>query len=75
MLTWFFFQKDLSKGPNKINGVRRWGGGVHGRPWPTKDRVTRTQLKTGVNSGAPEVHAPLVVSTSTLYLKINVKET
>jgi hypothetical protein len=26
-------------------------------------------------SGAPEVHAPLVVSTSTLYLKINVKET
>jgi hypothetical protein len=27
------------------------------------------------NSGAPEVHAPLVVSTSTLYLKINVKET
>ena len=29
----------------------------------TKDRVTRTQLKTGVNSGAPEgraVPAPLV---------------
>jgi ribosomal protein L21E len=35
------------------------------RTYKTKDRVTRTPLKPGVNSGAPEgwaVPAPLVVS-------------